>query len=54
MYVLLGALVVEGSKIKGNKIKIFVGPFTTRILCFYFLYDDGVSAPKFLTCHNKI
>lgn len=51
-YVFLGILVVEESKINGNKIKIFVGLFTSSILCF--LYDDGVLAPKFLIYHNKI
>lgn len=53
-YVPLGTLVVAGSKIHGNKIKIFFGPFTTSSVVFYFVYDDGVSAPKFLACHNKI
>jgi hypothetical protein len=52
--VLLGVLVVEGSKIYGNKIKIFVGPFTSSIVRFFFLYAAGVSAPKSLTYHNKI
>jgi hypothetical protein len=31
-YVLLGELVVEESKLNGNKIKIFVGPFTSSIV----------------------
>jgi len=50
-HVLLGTPAVEGSKINGNKIKIFVGPFTSSFVFFYFLYDDGASAPKFLTFH---